>query len=269
MVAVLPNRQYQVRTDGSRRITLRNRKFLRKFTPIHGDPTDQFTRAPPAQSKPATTVPVPPPAQVQTVPPPVQTPAVQLPAQTQTVLPPVQTPVVHPQVQRQQVRQPVQRQPVSHPAHSTPVHQPGGLVIQPLSACPTSGTFNDLLEFCIPTQVPSVLSNQPTQTQGPPLPSLMHPSEPHAPQSPTATVRRSNRSTRGMTNKYDDFTTGAEYDVSHLSQYAQPAYHPAPAYLSGGNSARVAGTSTSTPTLPGQPTPYLTVSQFLHTQQLH
>ena len=31
---VLPNRQYQVVVDGSRRITLRNRKFLRKITPI-------------------------------------------------------------------------------------------------------------------------------------------------------------------------------------------------------------------------------------------
>jgi hypothetical protein len=65
-----------------------------------------------------------------------------------------------------------------------------------------------------------------------------------------------------MTNKYDGFTTGAEYDVS---QYAQPAYHPAPAYLSGGNSARVACTSTST--LTGQPTPYLPASQLHHTQQ--
>jgi hypothetical protein len=54
----------------------------------------------------------------------------------------------------------------------------------------------------------------------------------------------------------------AEHDVS---QYAQPTYHPAPAYLSGGNSARVA--CTSTPTLPGQLTPYLQASQFHHTKQ--
>ena len=32
---VLPNRQYRVMMDGSRRITLRNRKFLRKFTPLN------------------------------------------------------------------------------------------------------------------------------------------------------------------------------------------------------------------------------------------
>ena len=34
VVAVLPFRQYHIRLDGSRRLTLRNRKFLRAFTPI-------------------------------------------------------------------------------------------------------------------------------------------------------------------------------------------------------------------------------------------
>ena len=32
---VLPNRQYRVRLDGSKRIMLCNRKFLHKFTPVH------------------------------------------------------------------------------------------------------------------------------------------------------------------------------------------------------------------------------------------
>ena len=38
---VLPHRQYEVLLDGSRRLTLRNRQFLRKFTPsdISGQPT--------------------------------------------------------------------------------------------------------------------------------------------------------------------------------------------------------------------------------------
>jgi hypothetical protein len=55
VVAVLLNRQYQVRMDGSRRITLRNRKFLRKITPIPEDPKDQLDRVPdsqPVQSQP-------------------------------------------------------------------------------------------------------------------------------------------------------------------------------------------------------------------------
>ena len=37
VVEVLPYRQYKVRMDGSRRISLRNRKFLRKFIPIRED----------------------------------------------------------------------------------------------------------------------------------------------------------------------------------------------------------------------------------------
>ena len=35
MVEVLPFHQYKVCTDGSRRITLRNRKFLKLFIPLH------------------------------------------------------------------------------------------------------------------------------------------------------------------------------------------------------------------------------------------
>ena len=34
IVQALPNRQYQVIVDGSRRVTLRNRKFLRKIVPV-------------------------------------------------------------------------------------------------------------------------------------------------------------------------------------------------------------------------------------------
>ena len=46
----LPNRQYHVIVDGSRRITLRNRKFLRKITPLSRRVEDtDTTRHPPAQ----------------------------------------------------------------------------------------------------------------------------------------------------------------------------------------------------------------------------
>ena len=52
VVEVLPHRQYKVRMDGSRRITLRNRKFLRKFSPLHKeqpqqDPVPHDERQPP------------------------------------------------------------------------------------------------------------------------------------------------------------------------------------------------------------------------------
>ena len=37
---VLPNRQYQVITDGSRRVTLRNRRFLKRISPVSRKPYD-------------------------------------------------------------------------------------------------------------------------------------------------------------------------------------------------------------------------------------
>ena len=40
VLEVLPNRQYQIRLDGSRRLTLNNRKFLHKFTPVYSHPGD-------------------------------------------------------------------------------------------------------------------------------------------------------------------------------------------------------------------------------------
>ena len=47
VVDVLPNRQYKVRMDGSRMITLRNRKCPRKFTPIHENLGDKLRKLPP------------------------------------------------------------------------------------------------------------------------------------------------------------------------------------------------------------------------------
>ena len=46
VVEVLPNRQYRVRMVGSRRIRLRNRKFPRKFTPIHENLGDKIRKLP-------------------------------------------------------------------------------------------------------------------------------------------------------------------------------------------------------------------------------
>ena len=48
VIEVLPNRQYKVMVFGSRRLTLRNRRFLRKFKPVFPAGTDPRT-SPPAQ----------------------------------------------------------------------------------------------------------------------------------------------------------------------------------------------------------------------------
>lgn len=59
IIEVRPHDQYVVRIDGSRRVTLRNRKFLRKFTPVRPNlPLDQLMNAwrsiPPASRPPIT-----------------------------------------------------------------------------------------------------------------------------------------------------------------------------------------------------------------------
>ena len=57
IVEVLPFRQYRVMIDGSRRITLRNRKFLRAFTPVHSKQqlpsSPQLQRSAPDHAEPA------------------------------------------------------------------------------------------------------------------------------------------------------------------------------------------------------------------------
>ena len=47
MVEVLPNRQYKVRMDRSRRITLRNTEFPCNFTTIHENQGDKLRKLPP------------------------------------------------------------------------------------------------------------------------------------------------------------------------------------------------------------------------------
>ena len=53
VVGTLPFRQYKVMLDGSRRITLRNRKFLRAFTPVSTAPLP-VTQVVPSPLRPAT-----------------------------------------------------------------------------------------------------------------------------------------------------------------------------------------------------------------------
>ena len=47
VVAKLPHRQYRVKTDGSNRVTLRNRRFLRKIDPVCADQTTPAISIPP------------------------------------------------------------------------------------------------------------------------------------------------------------------------------------------------------------------------------
>ena len=64
---------------------------------------------------------------------------------------------------------------------------------QPVSACQ---------QDCHQPQLPAY------QPEAAPLPTLMHPM--------SSPVRRSSRSTRGVTSRFNDYTPGAEFDVSSL-----------------------------------------------------
>ena len=83
VIEVLPNRQYKVMVFGSRRITLRNRRFLRKFKPVF--PADTVTTPPSAATNsqcPASTQKPRPVPTRQLSTPPAQLPAKQLPPAT-------------------------------------------------------------------------------------------------------------------------------------------------------------------------------------------
>ena len=91
IVQKLPNRQYHVKMDGSNRLTLRNRKFLRKIDPVRSSPavtkftdTSQLTHADEsqkvAQAHPSSSpAPLPPPVPVVPNPVSTQSPVAEIP----------------------------------------------------------------------------------------------------------------------------------------------------------------------------------------------
>ena len=198
IVNVLPNRQYQVRLDGSRRLTLRNRKFLRKFSPIHGEPTALFQQR--QQPAPSSSGSAGERSSQQNLQQPHQPSAHPTPAMVRNATPALITP------QSQMVPTPDAAQ---SGAAQSGYDQSGAA--QPSVAQP---------------RVPHHEQSQAAQPQpaalpdsSVPLPALMHPVSP--------TLRRSGRINKGITSKYDDYRTGAEFDASVVSTIS-PQYpvHP-------------------------------------------
>jgi hypothetical protein len=205
--------QYMVRLDGSRRLTRRNRKFLRNFEPFR--PVRPFNTTAGGQEQHDQT------AQPQA---PVQSPARQVPVQSparqvqtkqhSTVQP--QAPVHSPDRQVP-VQKPARQVHVQNPAHQVPVQkkqqvpdqgvqscdnmeQHGGFDYQPMSASPAiGGTFGDLLQWAVPTQSqPANVSQEGAQQEG-------HQGDQGRDRSPAQELRRSTRSGRGQTTKYQDY----------------------------------------------------------------
>ena len=168
------NDQYQVLIDGSRRLTRRNRKFLKLFTPFKPGMSGPTYQEPAYQVQPEE------PAQVASPPRPAREEAVRpRPAQGgagRDGLPSeVRAGPVRPRVQ----------QPSGGPGQA---EQHGEWQYQPLSACPATGTVEDLLDWVVPKSVVPVGDQQQSQQ-----PAAV------TPPSVTMTHRRSTRAGRGRT----------------------------------------------------------------------
>ena len=198
IIEVLPNRQYRVKMDGSKRVSLRNRKHLRKFKPIVSEPQSLEFGSPTSVSLPKKTslLPetlIPEPSSVcHEVPPPLepalpqllhrdseiveQSPSPATPQPPRRVPLPMQnnTPVTA-------ARTPAQINTPPMVVSSTPVHQTP-LVYTPLSTAPDSA------------------SNQ-------------------------FSPRRSGRSTQGQTSRFQSYVTGGEYDESTAGLDYIPDYY--------------------------------------------
>ena len=168
--------QYQVLIDGSRRLTRRNRKFLKPFTLFKPGMSGPTYQEPAYQTLPQ--VPTPQPTQrSQTRP--AQSSEVQL------------SPVKPSGVQSRPAQLSGASRDVAEGAQ-----QYGGGSHQPLSTYPESGTVRDQVDGTIPTRVEPV--GQPPVTITPT--SVLTPAP-----------RRSTRAGRGQTKKYEDYVQNISF----------------------------------------------------------
>jgi hypothetical protein len=202
--------QYQIMVDGSRRLTRRNRKFLRKFQPFK---PDRVVEEQPGQVQPKVGG-QPDSRVVQKQP--VRAavgPAVKRVGRSQDVRPvrAAVEPAVQPMVVSHDIpaaRNDVQEVPGPRVGSTGAAEPVRGLVIQPLSNCPAQGgSFRDLLDYCIPTQQEGqdMSGNQQGQAGGAPDGGPLAGGVAHPVNGEDRQPRRSTRSNKGQTKKYDDF----------------------------------------------------------------
>lgn len=209
VIEVLPNRQYKVMVFGSRRLTLRNRRFLRKFKPVFPAGTDPRT-SPPTQP------------QAQQLPPGIPqppgtssngragaghtaTPTCQ--GQQPSYSPP------QPQYQEQPLTthlyQPAQGQDhLQSPAKSAPLPD------IPVNTQVT--TFQQSADDNL-TATPTSVSDMAVYTPHPGNTAV----QPHLPES--VTPRRSSRCNKGLTDRYKDFVQSLGSHYQH--QYPLTNHH--------------------------------------------
>ena len=161
--------QYKVMIDGSRRLTKRNRKYLRLFTPYRPVSSEQ----PPAETQAVTRV---------------------------------QRPVLPGHVQ-QEPQQAKADAHISQQHQGTQQEKHNGCVYKQLQECPRQGTVDDLLDWAIPTAEGDSNEGQDGRAHGdvPQADEQHRDGEDAAPGQGVPSPRRSTRVGRGQTNKYEDF----------------------------------------------------------------
>ena len=167
IIEVLPYRQYKVRVDGSRKVTLRNSKFLRHYKPLQ-------VRDGPFRSVASRST-------------------------------------VESKSDEVCAKEP-QSVPVWPPHHDAQT--------QPIGDAETLGEVPKLIPECsdplVSNQrlpdIQSPLRTQPTEVTVPFTPSQLESHNPMPTDNQSPQLRRSSRPTRGITSKYEDHYTGADYE---------------------------------------------------------
>ena len=196
ILEVLPHRQYKVRMDGSRRISLRNRKHLRKFEPLIGEKKFVLpTQAPKGIIEEAV-----------------------VPAPINDVIQNYPREIVNDQAPLPQLIPPAREYSDTHVTPQRPTRMAPGFTTSPVSPPCMDGTPSTPEAFYTPEVQSQTVAPAPSV-----LPTVQStPTILVAPQLPTTPVtvnnpalpRRSSRMNKGQTSRFQDYATGGEYDTA-------------------------------------------------------
>ena len=189
IIEALPHRQYRVKMDGSRRISLRNRKHLRRFEPLISEKKCVLpTQAP--QHNPEVDV---------------------VPAPTFDVNENYPGEVVGDQVPLPQLMHPAREYSDIDATPQRPIRMAPSSAINPVPPPSMNGNGTPNTPEAFYTQSPTVQST-PTVIVAPPLPTTPVSTVPVSADTPSL-PRRSSRINRGQTSRFQEFATGGEYDA--------------------------------------------------------
>ena len=210
------HRQYKVMTFGSRRMTIRNRKHLRKFTPVNTPANMPLGLTKNILFSPAPTM------KRQQPPAPVKD--YDLPS------PPPQQPGEHHQVHIQPT-EPVTAQPLEFQTQSLPQHVQVQQQHQEPVQSPPLGQHNTVPDYFhedTRQNIPGIHNNQGNSVNTSPYQQDMNIPYQVLEADHSPSLRRSNRATRGQTSRYDDFVQNLHpvYTPPNMSSNCYQYQHP-------------------------------------------